>query len=97
MEQMAFSFLENQASPPACDPLDLLAPETEPEWLEDALEIWDAQDNLLLYLDNLKSDLRSVENIPGRFKHAWEWTMERSLRDPIKVVRERLKQLTTQT
>lgn len=75
------------------DPLSLLRPDTGPEWLQDCLECWDDPDSLVDHLDNLKDDLRNVEQMPGKMLQSWHRTMIHDLKETIRVVGTRVREL----
>lgn len=78
---------------PVDDPLSRLGSETDPEWLQGCLDRWDDPDALAESLDNLKHDLRDVEKIPDRMLRSWQRTMMSDIKDTIRVVGKRVREL----
>ena len=87
--QLSFDF-----SQVATDPLSLLKPETDPGWIENIMGSWDDLDALQSYKDDLWHDLLNKEQLKScKEMNSWRLSMERDLRDSIRVVSTRIKEL----
>lgn len=81
------------AMPPMIDPVSLLGPETDPERLQDCLGCWDDADALISHLDGLKHDLMDAESVPIRMMGSWERSLIHDIKDTIRVVGMRVREL----
>jgi hypothetical protein len=73
------------------NPISLLKPTTDPEYIEEILDDWENAQALESFLDSLKDDLRDITCRPVRSE--FEDHMASSLKDCIRVVARRIREL----
>lgn len=74
-------------------PLALLKPDTDPGWIEEILNSWDNLDALKDHLELMYGDLRNNEGLLGSKQNDLQESLVHGLRDSIRVVGTRIREL----